>query len=91
LVLLTLLMLMYIPLRSFLFPKKVEGVLEECLPGSHGRRDASIAIRVAGKTHKVRYNGEAVRVLESAMGQSVRVTVGALGTILCIESSTKSS
>src|SRR5256885_12125176 len=52
LVLLTLGVLIYIPLRSFLFPSKIEGVLEECLLGSPGRRERTIAIRVASKIHK---------------------------------------
>ena len=87
LVLWTLSVLIYIPLKGLLFSKKIDGVLEKCSPGDSPHN--SLAVQVAGKTHRLRYNAEAAHALECSIGQPVRVTVGALRTILCVESPIK--
>ncbi len=77
--------LIYTRLTSLLFPRTIEGELENCSERVEKQRGMPFAVRVAGEVHVLRFNQEAVLALRSLLGQRVRIAVGALKTVLSVE------
>jgi len=65
LALLTLGVLVYLPLRGLVFPKKIDGVLEKCSFNEGKPERHLVAIRVSGEVYRLRFNQEALHVLRS--------------------------
>jgi hypothetical protein len=89
LILTTMAVFIYIPVRGLVFPRQIVGLLEECVLENNGKKEGSITVRVSGVNHAMRFNDAADRALRAVLGQQVRLTVGALKTILLLEAATE--
>lgn len=80
--------LLYTRLVGLLWPRRVEGLLEECSTDSAKATKNAVTLRVSGQVYGVRFNQTALNELRALLGRQIRLTLGVRGAILTVETPT---